>query len=169
MTSRIQKKICLVGAYAVGKTSLVKRFVDSLFDERYHTTIGVKVDKKSLFIEDTALTLMIWDLAGEDDVEQVRISHLRGASGYILVADGCRNSTLERAIALRKCINDVVGRIASVVALNKADIRDEWEAEPALMNELGADGSAVFHTSAKTGEFVEDMFRALAIKMLGAS
>jgi small GTP-binding protein len=169
MKRTIQKKICMVGAYAVGKTSLVKRFVDSIFDERYHTTVGVKVDKKCLRFDDTEVTLMIWDLAGEDDIEQVRISHLRGASGYILVADGCRNSTLDRAIALRQCINDVVGRIPCVVALNKADLREEWEADPALQSEISAGESSVFLTSAKTGESVEEMFRDLAMKMLGTS
>jgi small GTP-binding protein len=169
MRRTIQKKICMVGAYAVGKTSLVKRFVDSIFDERYHTTMGVKVDKKCLAFNDTDVTLVIWDLAGEDDIEQVNIRNLRGASGYILVADGSRNSTLERAIALRQCINDVVGRVPCVVALNKADLREEWEADPALENELSADGSAVFRTSAKTGESVENMFRDLAKRMLVTS
>jgi small GTP-binding protein len=169
MKRTIRKKICMVGAYAVGKTSLVKRFVDSIFDERYHTTIGVKVDKKCLFIEDTELTLMIWDLAGEDDIEQVRISHVRGASGFILVADGSRNFTLERAIALRQCINDGVGRLPCVVALNKADLREEWEADPTLEKELSAGESSLFLTSAKTGESVEALFRDLAMKMLKTS
>lgn len=166
MTHRIQKKICMVGAYAVGKTSLVRRFVDSLFDERYHTTVGVKIDKKCLQIDGTECTLMIWDLAGEDDVEQVRISHLRGASGYILVADGCRNGTLERAAALRRGIDDAIGPVPFVVALNKADLRDQWEADSTLTQQLSTADSAVFLTSARTGEQVEDMFRVLANKML---
>ena len=168
MIPSIHKKICMLGAYAVGKTSLVKRFVDRMFDERYHTTIGVRIDKKVISIGGTESTLMIWDLEGEDDVQRLRTSYLRGASGYILVADGSRNATLERAVALRQCIDNVVGTIPFVVALNKADLSDQWEADPALTTELSTDQSAIFRTSAKTGDCVEEMFRVLATKMLGA-
>src|ERR1051325_7234218 len=73
----IQKKICMLGAYAVGKTSLVARFVRSIFSEKYHTTIGVKIDKKTLRVDDQELSLILWDLAGEDDFYQVRMSYLR--------------------------------------------------------------------------------------------
>jgi len=80
----------MVGQFGVGKTSLVRRFVDSIFDERYLSTIGVKIDRKDVTIGSASVTLMLWDLAGEDDLAQLKVSHLRGASGYILVADGCR-------------------------------------------------------------------------------
>ena len=89
-----KKKICMVGACGVGKTSLVRRFVESIFDESYQTTIGVKIDKKDLELDGREVTLVIWDMAGEDEFAQVRASHLRGASGYLLVADGSRKSTL---------------------------------------------------------------------------
>ena len=86
----LKKKICMVGQFGVGKTSLVRRFVHSIFDDRYLTTIGVKIDRKDVSIDGQALTLMLWDMAGEDDLAELNVSHLRGASGYILVADGCR-------------------------------------------------------------------------------
>ena len=63
----IQKKVAMLGMYAVGKTSLVKQFISSLFDERYHTTIGVKVDKKMLTIRDQEVMLLLWDIAGAED------------------------------------------------------------------------------------------------------
>src|SRR6478736_3867693 len=78
----IRKKICMVGLYGVGKTSLVKRYVESIFDERYHTTIGVKIDKKDVVVDGRDVSLAIWDMAGEDEIAQVKLSHLRGASGY---------------------------------------------------------------------------------------
>ena len=76
-----KKKICMVGACGVGKTSLVRRFVESIFDESYQTTIGVKIDKKLLELDGREVTLVIWDLAGEDEFAQVREAHLRGAAG----------------------------------------------------------------------------------------
>lgn len=67
----IQKKICMVGAYGVGKTSLVRRFVESMFDEHYHTTVGARIDKKVVTINGASIMLMIWDLAGGDGAHAV--------------------------------------------------------------------------------------------------
>ena len=157
----------MLGAYGVGKTSLVKRFVESMFDERYHTTVGVKIDKKVLDVDNTSVMLMIWDLAGEDEVEQVRMSHLRGAAGYILVVDGLRQSTLALALALKERVVSVCGHLPYVLAVNKADLRDEWEVDPGGALEGGA--ADVFISSAKTGASVQDMFETLASKMLKCS
>jgi small GTP-binding protein len=162
----IQKKICMLGAYGVGKTSLVKRFVESLFDERYLTTIGVKIDKKRMEVSGAQLTLMIWDLAGEDELEHVQISHLRGASGYILVADGCRGSTVERAIALKQSVDETIGRLPFVLALNKFDLLSNWEISSSSRPLICEDSSTLIQTSAKTGDGVEEMFQVLATKML---
>jgi len=165
----LQKKICMLGAYAVGKTSLVRRFVESIFDEKYHTTLGVKIDKCEVEIGDIHLTLVLWDLAGDDEMEQVKLTHVRGASGFILVVDGCRKSTLDRAFALRERVEEALGPIPAVLALNKSDLRQEWEVSPASVEEMFAHHMPVFVTSAKTGEAVEDMFRALATRMLAKS
>ena len=81
----LKKKICMVGQFAVGKTSLVRRFVDSIFDERYLTTIGVKIDRKDVTIDGKSITLMLWDLAGEDELAQLNVSHLR-----VGLHPGCR-------------------------------------------------------------------------------
>jgi small GTP-binding protein len=86
----MQKKICMLGAFAVGKTSLVARFVESIFSDRYHTTVGVKIEKKTLQVSGQQWNLIVWDLAGEDEFMQIRMSYLRGSSGYLLVADGTR-------------------------------------------------------------------------------
>ena len=125
----IQKKICLYGTFAVGKTSLVARFVQSLFSEKYHTTVGVKIDKKLLKYGDQDVNLMLWDLHGEDDFQSVRMTYFRGAAGYLLVADGTRRATVERAIVLQKSAEAAVGKIPFVFALNKADLTEEWEVE----------------------------------------
>ena len=88
----IQKKICLLGGFGVGKTSLVSRFVHSIFSDKYLTTVGVKIDKKRVDLGSQQVDLVIWDIYGEDDFQKVRMSYLRGASGYLLVADGTRRS-----------------------------------------------------------------------------
>ena len=69
----IKKKICMLGAFSVGKTSLVKQFVDSIFSEKYQTTIGVKIDKKTLVAKGFEVNLILWDLPGEDDFQSIQI------------------------------------------------------------------------------------------------
>src|SRR5579883_685521 len=123
----LQKKVCMVGAYGVGKTSLVRRYVESIFSDRYLTNIGVKIDKKLVKVDGQQVNLVLWDLAGEDEISKLRLSHLRGASGYILVIDGCRRSTLDTALDLQQRVADSLGDVPFVVALNKVDLRPEWE------------------------------------------
>ncbi|MEZ5976078.1 MAG: ADP-ribosylation factor-like protein [Planctomycetota bacterium] len=98
----IRKKVCLLGSYAVGKTSLVRRFVYSEFSDRYHTTVGVKVDKEGLVVNGHELHLVLWDLYGEDRWQEVRASYLRGAAGALVVVDATRLETLEVARGLRR-------------------------------------------------------------------
>ena len=162
----IKKKICMVGLYGVGKTSLVKRFVESIFDERYLTTIGVKVDRKDVTIGDRVVSLAIWDIAGEDELAQLRITNLRGASGYILVADGCRTASLEKAVDLHRRITNSFGPLPFVLVVNKADLREQWEIHSSDLAGLTADGWRAFETSAKTGDGVEQVFVELTGSML---
>ena len=165
----LQKKICMIGAFAVGKTSLVKRFVESIFDERYQTTIGVKIDRKPVEVRGRTVNLILWDLAGDDDLEQLRMSHLRGAAGYILVADGCRRETLERAIGLQQRVCAVLGAVPFVLAINKVDVIEEWSIEENAIDFPGQRNWTLFRSSAKTGQNVENLFTALAEKMLEGS
>lgn len=162
----IQKKICMVGAFGVGKTSLVARFVFSIFSEKYQTTLGVKIDKKQLTVDGQEMTLMLWDLAGEDGVTQVKPAYLRGAAGYILVADGCRAATLEVARDLQRRVAEAAGPVPYVLVVNKGDLREQWEIKEAALEELKAQGWQLRFTSAKTGDGVEELFRDLALAML---
>ena len=162
----IQKKICMLGATGVGKTSLVSRYVFSLFSDAYLTTIGVKVDKKTMSIDDTDVTLMLWDIYGEDEFQTVRASYLRGASGYLLVADGTRQLTLETARQLQKTAEGVIGRVPFVLALNKADLDSEWRIDDRALWRMAETGWSVIRTSAKTGAGVEDAFVTLTRRMM---
>src|SRR5580704_2470450 len=98
MIRMLKKKICMFGYYGVGKTSLVSQFVSHLFADKYQTTVGVKIDKKVVEVEGRAVTLMLWDVAGEEDDAPVNLNHARGASGYLLVVDGRRRKTLDAAL-----------------------------------------------------------------------
>jgi len=161
----IQKKICLLGAFAVGKTSLVARFVKSLYSDQYLTTVGVKVDKKTVTLDDQQLNLIIWDLAGEDEFQKVRMDYLRGAAGYLLVADGTRRGTLETARMLEQRVTQTIGALPFVLLLNKADLVNEWEVDEPVMEEVRNSGWDALKSSAKTGEGVEEAFQLLAKKM----
>jgi small GTP-binding protein len=162
----IQKKVCMVGAFAVGKTSLVARFVHSMFSEKYHTTIGVKVDKKTVDIDGRRVNLILWDLAGEDDFNTVRTSHLRGASGYLLVIDGTRRETLTTALDLQQRVEREVGPLPFHLLVNKSDLIDEWQLSDDDLSALASRGWHVTKTSAKTGTAVEEAFHDLARAIL---
>jgi len=158
----------MLGTFAVGKTSLVSRFVKSIFSDKYHTTVGVKIDKKSVTLDGQEASLVLWDIHGEDEFQKIRQSYLRGTSGYLLVADGTRRSTLEAAESLQQNVEGVVGKVPFLLLLNKADLTEEWEIEPGTIESLTARGWTVINTSAKSGQGVEEAFTTLTRRMLEA-
>ena len=162
----IKKKVCMLGAFAVGKTSLVQQHVHSIFSSRYHTTVGVKIDKKSMLVGQQPVDLIIWDLHGEDDFQTVPMSYLRGASGLIYVVDGTRRLTLDVALQLLERAEASVGKLPSVVALNKADLSQDWEISQGDLCRISDRGLPLFHTSAKTGGSVDALFLAVAERSL---
>ena len=162
MTPTLQKKICMLGGFSVGKTSLVKRFVQSVFSETYLTTVGVKIDKKTVDLSGQIVNLILWDLAGEDDISSLRMSYLRGAAGYVLVADGTRHPTLDVALSLRQRVEADFGPLPFVLLLNKNDLQEQWAIGDGEVEGLRQTGWWVRSTSARTGEGVEDAFRTLA-------
>jgi len=161
----LQKKICMLGGFSVGKTSLVKRFVESVFSETYLTTVGVKIDKKTVNLGERTVNLILWDIAGDDDISTVRMSYLRGCAGYVLVADGTRPSTLGVALTLRERVEAEQGRLPFVLLLNKNDLQEQWAIDSTELDNLREAGWSVRSTSARTGEGVEDAFRELAVRV----
>jgi small GTP-binding protein len=164
----IQKKICLIGAFGVGKTSLVSRFVHSIFSDKYLTTVGVKIEKKAVDADGRSVELIVWDIYGEDDYQKIHLSYLRGAAGYLLVADGTRRATLDTAVALRDAVAGTIGRVPFLLLVNKADLKQEWAIEPRALLRLAQSGWQVMETSAKTGHGVDEAFTALTRAMLAA-
>jgi small GTP-binding protein len=162
----LQKKICMVGAFATGKTSLIARFVYSIFSETYQTTVGVKIDKKTVNFKGQELNLILWDLYGEDEFQKIRMSYLRGSSGYLLVMDGTRRHTLEKAFNLQTRVEETIGQVPFILVINKSDLSDEWEIETNEIEQLVQKGWNVIQTSAKTGRGVEEVFQVIAQKIL---
>lgn len=166
MTAAVQKKICMLGGFSVGKTSLVKRYVESVFSETYLTTVGVKIDKKTVTLGDRTVHLILWDLAGDDDMSSLRMSYLRGSAGYVLVADGTRPATLETALSIRRRVEADYGPLPFALLLNKNDLREQWAITDGDLAALSKGGWWVRPSSARTGEGVEDAFTDLAARVL---
>ena len=164
MTKRVvQKKVCLLGDFAVGKTSLVRRFVDGRFDDRYLSTIGVKITRKPMELDEYTLNLLIWDLAGGDDFSKAGASYLRGAVGALLVCDLTRPETLAKLQFYAGQLRDLNADAVLVFAGNKVDLEEERrisdEEITAVCEKLNG---RYLETSAKTGLHVEVAFQHLA-------
>jgi small GTP-binding protein len=158
----IQKKIALLGATGVGKTSLVRQFVESEFNEKYLPTLGVKVDKKQMTVGAQDLMLMLWDVAGAEEHFPVPTSYIRGAAGYLLVADGTRPDTLDSGLDIVDQVEGEIGRVPFVFVLNKTDLVEEWRIQESDLGGIQALGCPILRTSAKTGAGVEEAFLQLA-------
>ena len=164
------RKICIIGDFGVGKTSTVARFVHNVFSEKYLTTVGVKIDTKTLSVGQppSEMKLVVWDIAGADRFSAVEFSYLRGAAGYLLVADGTRGNTLDIAHRLRNEAEQRFGKLPYVLLVNKTDLTEQWEVPDNAIEALRAAGTDVFLTSAKTGEEVEAAIQTLSNKLLDA-
>ena len=158
----IQKKVCMVGVFGTGKTSLVQRFVHSIFSAKYHSTVGVKIDRKPMKVGTMDVNLLLWDVEGRTAEQDIPASYLRGAHAVFYVADGTRRETFEQLFDLREHARSAAGDVPSIVALNKADLKDQWVVSSADTAKLITNGFHTLTTSAKTGEGVEDAFRWIA-------
>ncbi len=163
----ISKKICMLGAFSTGKTSLVEKFVHSIFTDKYLSTVGVKISKKAININDQDVTLVLWDMEGQDLYANINMAFLRGAMGYFIVVDGLRKETCHFALELYESTRQQTGNIPCYFLLNKADLHDDWEITPAMIEELNAKGIKTLMTSAKTGMGVEEAFTMLGQDMCG--
>ena len=158
-------KVCLVGDFGVGKTSLVARFVHSTFSDKYLTTVGVKVDSKEIALPGPEpIKLVIWDIAGRGVLDALGVHYLRGAAALLLVADGMRESSLSSALNLLMQSRSVLPNAVVALAINKLDLIERWEVAPATLVELRR-SLPVFETSALSGHGVEAAFAEIAARV----
>ncbi len=173
---RIKTKVCLVGEAAVGTTSLIRRYVQDEFDDRYITTLGAKVSKKELAFEvpdkgvQVQMDMTIWDIMGEKGFRDLlKEAFFHGAKGTIAVADLTRYSTLKELDDWVQGVFNVVGEIPVVFAINKIDLKDEvmiLYGDKEIDQAVRAFEAPYYYTSAKTGENVEAVFRRLGTMVL---
>ncbi len=170
---RLKAKICLVGDGPVGKTSLVRRYVLNMYDDRYIATIGTKVSRKEIQVPQPAdrpvtVDLLIWDIMGQDKFRDIlRDAYFRGVSGVLAVCDMTRRRSLERLESWMGAVESVAGEVATLVALNKADLEEAAEFGEDEAGQIAeAFGGEVLATSARTGSHVEEAFRLFATSVV---
>jgi len=158
----------LLGAFAAGKTSLMRRFVHGEFDEKYTTTLGVKIDTKVVELDEETVKLIIWDIEGADPADQeIQLvnsrmqAYLQGMDGVLLVADGTRRTTIGIARHIHSWIAREYAGIPVILLLNKSDLTEQWQLDERSLE--GFEGLLqCFTTSALSGENVERTFTYLA-------
>jgi len=161
------KKICMIGDFAVGKTSLISRYVHNQFSADYLTTIGVKIDTKELALASgDQIKLVLWDIAGTDSLATIGRNYLKGAAGYFLVVDGTRSATFDVAVKLQQQAQQDLGDIPFSLLLNKQDLSYQWSLNRDDVNGLQSQGWSIINCSAKAGDGVEGAFKALGEKMV---
>ena len=168
-TDIVQKKICMLGEFAVGKTSLVRRYVEGIYNDKYQSTIGVCISRKSVSTANQSVRLLLWDLAGGDDFIGVQKNYIVGLAGAIIVADLSRPETINAFDRYARLAREHNPDATIIFVGNKADMIDDQT--NVALNELKCvaerlNGTAFF-TSAKTGEQVEMVFVHLA-NLLGS-
>ncbi len=162
---RIIRKVCLLGDGGVGKTSLVRRFVEDLFSDKYIVSFGTKVSKKVLLLDEVELTLMIWDVLGQKSDDSLHAAYYKGANGALLVGDLTRPETLDHLVKWREDFLKVEKDAITIIVGNKADL--EMAVAPADLAALSKNlDSPLQRTSAKTGEGVERAFEQLGRRLL---
>lgn len=156
----IRKKILLLGDFNVGKTSLIRRYVENTFDDTYLSTIGVKISKKLCTIEEMECEILIWDIEGATPTKKIPLSYYHGAAGAILVADVNRSETRESIEEHKSTFLSQNPNASVVVAYNKADLLTQMQKDHFHLD------SHTFFTSAKDNLNVEDLFICLVKDIL---
>ena len=187
----LEKKVCIFGAHGVGKRSLTSRFEPDMYSDRYRATIGVQICKKVVVVGSQSVTMAIWDVADLDPSDAILMNYSRGMSGYFLVADGTRPSTLERAreIYEQLCsfeepppsVEETAGaepqankpyvqfphrEVPFILLLNKSDLVEQWRLDKSNLQMLANKGWPVQVVSAQANEGVEEAFLSLGRRMM---
>ena len=152
-------KIVMLGDFGVGKTSLVRRFVDNSFSEEYLSTIGVAISKKLLKTEDDIqATMMIWDIEGKAEYKPIFKQYLMGAKAFIIVTDLTRQKTENSIDDYLKLCQEIVKDAPVCIALNKSDLESQTLKSLQEIKELSENIITVHKTSAKDNYEVSEIF-----------
>lgn len=163
----IRRKICFLGTPGVGKTSLVRRFVEGRYSEDYEQTVGIVISRKIVTVGESAVELAIWDHEGKHSWPQYTPAYISGASGLVFVCDSTASSTLDDVLAARQEARGYLGVRPSILFTNKSDRIPDWEITSTQLNEAAQYEWSIHKASAKTGENVEEAMQALADLLVG--
>jgi small GTP-binding protein len=175
--STISKKICIIGDFGVGKTSLIRQFVDRQFSDEYLSTVGVKISRKLVDLLETSqdkpqqIQMLIWDVEGSNKFKAIAPSYFQGAKGAVIVGDVTQEETLEHVTEHIKNFLAVNPKSYIAIALNKSDlIESEYLANIRQIYQHKFEDKtnvlSAYLTSAKTGENVDNIFLALAHSLI---
>ena len=168
----LKRKVCLVGDWGVGKTSLIRKFVFDQFNDRYLVTLGTKITKKRIKYKLTNndiidLNLIIWDVMGQKEFKKVQLTAYENTNGVFIVCDITRKDTLNSIKNWRRELFDVTGNIPMIILANKNDLRDQAKFTSEEVAEVANGLNALYYlTSAKTGENIEKAFMKMGIRMI---
>ncbi|UCE38232.1 MAG: GTP-binding protein [Thermoplasmata archaeon] len=171
---KVSSKICFIGDGGVGKTSLIRRYVHDMFDDKYITTIGTKVSRKELIFDyphrnvQVQLNAMIWDIMGQRAFRGLlKEAYFNGANGILGV---CSLTDLDSLLSLVDWINSVkamVGDIPIMILVNKSDLKEHSQFGDKEIQQIATlIGAEFLYTSAKTGENVPSAFDTIGKLML---
>ena len=162
-------KLVFLGEQAVGKTSIITRFMYDTFDNNYQATIGIDFLSKTMYLDDRTVRLQLWDTAGQERFRSLIPSYIRDSSVAVVVFDVTNKTSFANC---DKWIEDVRaergGDVIIMLVGNKTDLTDkrqvsaeEGEAKAKKLNVL------FFETSAKSNTNIKQMFRKLAEALPG--
>lgn len=167
---RFTAKLILTGDYKVGKSSLIRRFIENNFQDSYISTIGVEISKKTIVLdEETEINFLVWDIAGQNyQMGQFRNRFYEGASAAFIVVDRTRENNLE---SVQKWYNDIKKSVSAnipiVVVGNKSDLQENVViSEEEIKTVTKQLGFNYILTSAKTGENVDEAFLFMAYRFI---
>lgn len=163
-----RKKVCIIGASAVGKTSLVSFYSGKAFDSQYHSTLGARISTAAVSVRERLRELVIWDIKGETEFYHVPSSYFHGCEGCVLVADGTRPNTAGQALDMLSNLELITGEIPCVMLINKLDLHDRWEFDEVQLSFLREQIADVYTCSARGGITMQNAMETLARKMWGA-
>ncbi|MBN3906532.1 MAG: GTP-binding protein [Nostoc sp. NMS1] len=173
--STLSKKICLFGDFGVGKTSLIRQFVECKFSDEYLSTVGVKISRKLVSLPEKDLSgrqdlqLMIWDIEGSNKFKAVAKNYFQGSRGAVIVGDVTQPETLNHIREHIQTFLAVNPQSYIIVALNKSDMIAAEYLENIRETYQFSEQSNILNTyitSAKTGNNVDKIFQTLATRLI---